>query len=480
MKTFNNNFWTKGFNITFLILLILGSSSYQSKASHAVGAELSYIYLSPNTYEITFTFYRDCNGITPTNPMDIGISNDCGYASQTVYFNQLNIETPVETTCPTSITTCYGGPYYGLQKYIFRGIVTLAGPCNWQIGHGEPARTAALTTISGVGSDLLYVYCMIDNSSGQINNSPVFNNEPVIKYSLNQRLSIDNSVTDQENDSVTYELIVPRTGPNVSDTVTFLPGYSYTQPLIFNLPMSINAVTGLIEGQPVQADNSLYAVLIKEFRNGILIGQVERDMIVHVENSNNTIPDLTGFSGSGDFDLDIFANQSNCFQIITTDVNLANQTTIDINSSIPGLTYFVSGSNRETGNFCWNPSLSDTIGNPYCFTISVKDDNCPILGYQVRSYCLNVQLPVEIIETNLKSVSIYPNPFNSEINIITGFIEKSHLTIFDLQGRKIVSKTVNSVNSIHNFQDLEDGIYVISIASLETGQVVYQRIIKGK
>lgn len=154
----------------------------------------------------------------------------------------------------------------------------MSGQCIWKIGHIESARNISISTIVGNGSDQLYVFCIIDNTNGIINSSPVFLYEPVLTYSTNQRLSIDNSVIDTEGDSISYELIIPRTGPLIGDTVTFLPGYSYSQPFISYLPVRIDPSSGLIEGLPQQTDISIYAVLVSEFRNGVLIGQIERDM----------------------------------------------------------------------------------------------------------------------------------------------------------------------------------------------------------
>ena len=469
----------KKINISILIILLFGMISDQSKASHATGAEFSYTYISPNVYEITYVFYRDCHGISGSPSMDIDIINSCGYPSQIVSLPQYGIETDVETTCANAVSECHGGIYPGRQKWIYIGMVTLSGPCaEWQIGHGESARNAAITTIQGNGSDILYVYCTINNLSGIVNNSPVFINDPVVIYSANQRLSIDNSVYDMDGDSLSFEFIVPRTGPNIIDTVDFLDGYFYDQPFISSSPVTIEANTGLIVGMPVQTEASIFAVLVNEYRNGILIGQIERDLNFLIETSANIIPDITGFFGSSDFTIDIFANQPNCFQIPSQDASGNSQTSIDINCSIPGMTYYTGGGVRDTAYFCWNPTLADTSGNPYCFTVSVKDDNCPLLGYQARSYCVNVQLPVGLPDLQSNSIAIYPNPFKSELKISTDFEGKTSLSVFDLQGRKIISRICESKETIHDLQELENGLYLISVLSLENGRVVYQRILK--
>ncbi len=268
------------FTIFYLILVVQVKTSI---ASHAAGADISYVCLGSGNYEITYTLYRDCYGILPNTSMDFQITNDCGLPIQTVFLNQLGTEVDVISVCSGAVTTCHGGSYSGIQKWTFRGVVNLPGECNWYIGHGEPARNAAITTITGAGSDIQYVYCMINNYSGLCNSSPLFNEDPILIYCIGQVLLIEPPVFAFEHDSLSFELITPRTGPAVTDTVTFLSGYSATQPFTCSLPMTFDPQTGIFRGIPSQSDVSIYAVLVSEYRNGILIGQIERDMMLTSE-----------------------------------------------------------------------------------------------------------------------------------------------------------------------------------------------------
>lgn len=64
------------------VLILLMEHHYESKASHAAGADLTYRWLSGNTYEVTAAFYRDCGGINqPTTvTLEYGSAN-CNYSS---------------------------------------------------------------------------------------------------------------------------------------------------------------------------------------------------------------------------------------------------------------------------------------------------------------------------------------------------------------------------------------------------------------
>lgn len=57
----------------------------------------------------------------------------------------------------------------------------------WNFSHGESARNSAITTITGAGSDILYVYTQLNNTAGLVNNSPIFSNRPVPFACVGQR-----------------------------------------------------------------------------------------------------------------------------------------------------------------------------------------------------------------------------------------------------------------------------------------------------
>ena len=380
----------------FLIATLLFFKSNQSIASHAMGSDMTYTCLGPGPtpgsmqYQVTFSFYRDCFGITPSTSMDVQITNGCGYPTQTVFLNQLGTEVDVPTTCPTAVTRCHGGTYTGIQLWTYQGVITLPGPCaNWEIGHGEPARNAAITTITGGGSDILYVFSTINNMNGLCNSSPLFTNPPVPFACVGQRFCFNHGGYDLDGDSLSYQLMTPRTGPSASDTVTYLPGYSTSSPIL-NSYISFDPISGDFCFIPTATDVSVFAVLVNEYRNGVLIGQVERDVQLTVENCGNIIPFATGINGMPFFDASICANANLSFYIASIDPDAPNTTTLTWNSTIPGATFTTTNGHRDSAFFSWTPNTGDISLNPYCFTVTVQDDNCPFQGTNTYSYCITV------------------------------------------------------------------------------------------
>lgn len=58
------------------------------------------------------------------------------------------------------------------------------------------------------------------------------------------------------------------------------------------------------------------AVLVKEYRNGILIGSVIRDMQFWVKDcGTNLLPTAEGINGSGNFSIAVCPGSSTCFTI---------------------------------------------------------------------------------------------------------------------------------------------------------------------
>jgi hypothetical protein len=85
--------------------------SHSASATHAMGGELNYKWISGNTYEFTYTFYRDCMGIAA--PVDVQVvlnSITCGVDSQ-AYDIPLVDYGDIPSVCSGLQTVCSGGTY---------------------------------------------------------------------------------------------------------------------------------------------------------------------------------------------------------------------------------------------------------------------------------------------------------------------------------------------------------------------------------
>jgi PKD repeat protein len=131
------------------------------------------------------------------------------------------------------------------------------------------------------------------------------------------------------------------------------------------------------------------AVLVKEYRNGVLIGSVERDIQITVRSCANNIPGLSGINGTTNFSMTACANTPFCFIINSNDPDAGQNLTVTWDWGIPGATFTSTSAQHPVSTFCWTPTTAD-IGSTHMFTVRVQDNACPYYGSQIFSYSIFV------------------------------------------------------------------------------------------
>lgn len=101
--------------------------------------------------------------------------------------------------------------------------------------------------------------------------------------------------------------------------------------------------------------------------------------------------------------------------------------------------------------------------------------SCEGQVHEIRIY--QNALSTDQIELDDEAFTIYPNPAIDIIKIDVSGSLKYEVTIYDLQGRIMISKRNQSVI---NVQTLPQGNYLIEIENSDTGQKVIEKIIRGK
>lgn len=384
--------------ITILMLIILFqvfSKSQELYATHAAGTDLTYRCLGGNQYQVEVSFYRDCAGIPEPSVITIYYrSVSCGYNLNVTATPVANTGTEISYPCSTATTTCSGGINPGIQKFVYRAVVNLPANCSdWVFSYFLCCRNCSITTIDDPcgSSSNLYVEATLNNLTAPCNSSPVFSNNPIAFVCVGQNFNFNQGVFDADGDSLAYSLITPKTGANT--TVQYLPPATQASPLASSTPFTINAITGDINFTSSQIQIGVLAVLVKEYRNGQLIGSVIRDMQVYSAACNNNLPVASGMNGTAVYSKVVCPGQQICFDIFTDDADAAQTVTTIINNSIPGSTITSTGGAHPVLTFCWTPGFNDVDLLPKTFTVTVKDDNCPVNGLQTFSYSIFVPSP---------------------------------------------------------------------------------------
>jgi gliding motility-associated-like protein len=403
----------------FTAILFVASlfCSTTASASHAVGTDMTYTYLGNNTYRFTMTFYRDCAGITP-NTSFTAFVNGCGNAVTNFTLTQVGAPIEITPLCATGASTCNGGAVPGVTQYTYSGTYTFPSACaSWQISTTECCRNAGINTITNASQYDLYTACTLNNTISPVtgqpyaNSSPDFTQPPVPYVCAGQAFTYNHGVVDNEGDDLVYSIVDPLDSPASMTTAPY-PGIPipYTAPFTVLQPLTsasgyvMNTTNGQTTFTPTTVGQiSVVAILVKEYRGGVLISTVRRDVQIIVINCGaNQTPQLgavtnvvgatfTAQNNSGTFR--ICPGQTMSFSIPVTDANAAQVLSIVSNAAtnFPGAVVNITNGtgNGRIFNFTWTPTAAST--GIRILAIEARDNNCPTYGFSVEGYTIIVQ-----------------------------------------------------------------------------------------
>ena len=388
--------------ILFLFIFLFSFVVNDLNATHAAGLEITYTCdtTNPNSYIISVSFYRDCDGISAPSSFVINVASaSCGQSFTQTLFPIPNTGQDITPICPGYQTQCTGGTFPGIEEWVYEGVITLPLQCNdWIISTDECCRNNAITNINNPGAENIYVETLINNTAGVgCNNSPEFTNPPVSFICANQLYCYNNGALDLEGDSLVYEPITPMTAAFGAVVYGNSPGgVPYTPANPFDGVTTFDSTNGNLCVTPAAPQVTVIAVRISEYRNGVLIGSVIRDIQVNVIACSNNIPNLSGMDGlpinSFNTDTIVCPGELLTFDILSADNDSADNLTIIWNNGIPAATFTPNnnGTGGAYGSFSWTPTVNDSGSVPHCFTVTVADDHCPINALFTYSYCITV------------------------------------------------------------------------------------------
>ena len=383
----------------YLIAMCCLLFSISSKASHIAGMDLTYKFISGTTYQLNAVYYYDCSGVAgPASSVDVSIKSVSGNISRIVTLFPIGTGQVISSPCNGLTTTCNGGAAPGIEKWEFSTNVDLGSKrADWEFSTEWCCRNIAITTIQnnniGQGQVGTKVTAKLNNLIAPTNSSPKFTNDPVAFICLNQNFTFNHGGIDADGDSLVYSFVMPQSSsvnaPVGLVPVTYSPPYSFTNPLSSSTPITLNSTTGNINMTPSLQQITILAVEIKEYRNGVLIGIVVRDMQIWVTDcGSNSLPVASGINGTSSYSTVACAGKQICFDILTQDANANQNVTLSWNNGIPNGVFTQTGTTRPIGHFCWTPTATNQGSN--IFTVTVKDNACPSNGLQVFSYNINV------------------------------------------------------------------------------------------
>ncbi len=253
------------YRLLFLLLLSPIAFPLSLFATHQRAAEIVYRHLSGLTYEITLISYTFTP--SPANAYRDNLLIDWGDGTATL------IPRVEVKYLPNDIT---------FNRYL--GTHTFSGPATYTISCEDPNRNGGILNIPNSINTPLFIYTELTiNPFLGYNNSPVLLFPPIDNGCVNQPYYHNPGAYDADGDSLSYRLVPCRGAQG-----QVIPGYTYP-PSTHTL--KLDSLTGdLLWDSPPQQGEYNIAILIEEWRNGIKIGSVLRDMQIIVVACNNRPP----------------------------------------------------------------------------------------------------------------------------------------------------------------------------------------------
>lgn len=387
-----------------------------SVATHLMGGSLTYLYQGMSgpdfQYKVTLKIYRYCDATGGgTAPLDFSMMlgiydqdplnpNDDKWWNRTEILNMVSsgFITPPSPgiNCPFNTTVC-------VEEGIYEADILLPPSAGgYHLLVERCCRNGNIVNLSSPGSFGQTYYCFIPPAP-VVNSSPQFSDVPVPYICAGDQVTIVNNAWDPDGDSLVYSFEIPYSGysgagnavpdPQIDNNpygwpipgAIYNPGYSVNLPFGAGGLSQIDSYTGLTTYTIPNQGFFVVVVEIKEYRNGVLIAAVRRDLqLIAIPCPVNVVPILSNAGGAGQVNFTITEGQTLCFPVafsdpdgdslfLTSTGNIFNGILTNPPATLPA----ANGDGFVTSQFCWSTDCGMASAAPYQFVASVRDNGCP-------------------------------------------------------------------------------------------------------
>jgi gliding motility-associated-like protein len=362
-----------GAAVVFLLFLMLPFSLF---ATHNRAGEITYRHISGYTYEVTILTYT--YSPSPANRDSLPVNWGDGSPAEYLQIDQ-------KVFLPNNV-----------RYNTYAGLHTYPGPGTYTISMQDPNRNAGIVNMPGSVNIAFYIESqLVINPFLGPNSSPVLLSPPMDNACVFFPFLHNPTAWDPDGDSLSYSLIHCK-GANGFN----IPSYSY--PSATN-SLSIDPVTGdFIWDSPQVNGEFNIAILIEEWRHGVRIGYVMRDMQIFVTSCNNLPPVIAPLS-----DTCVVVGENLTFPVSATDPN-NQQVTLSAAGGPLSLTLdpatfpTVVGHVNVTGTFQWTPGCNAVRRMPHGVTFKAVDNGVPVNMFDIKSIFITVIAPP------VDTVEVYP------------------------------------------------------------------------
>lgn len=350
-------------------LAMLLFSSVQLLATHNRAGEITLRRISDLTYEIKITTFTYT--LSPASKSR----------------NELTVNWGDNTYSQAHRDTITFLPNF-YQRNVYTARHTYPGPGTYVVVMEDPNRNLGVVNIPNSVNVIFSIKTIITVSPelGE-NNTPVLLNYPIDRAALGHKFIHNPAAFDFEGDSLSYGLTIctKENGQEIEDYV--FPAASDT--------LYVDPVTGdLVWDSPIDTGIYNIAMNIAEWRSGVKIGNIARDMQIEVYRTfnnppvNDSLPDLCVLAGttvqipirSVDADNDSISHLITGGPFAYSDGTVSVETI----SSVPG---------EINSLFTWNTNCTHPRSQPYSVIVKSTDNNPEINLVDIDNFTIKVLAP---------------------------------------------------------------------------------------
>lgn len=375
-----------------VLLTVAGISSY---ATHQRAGEITYRHLSGLTYEVTITTYTFAP--SAADRCELTINWGDGQSSVLPRTNGPAGQTPAGIFCEhtgENITI-------DIRLNIYKGVHTYSAPSTYRIWVEDPNRNLGIQNIPNSVDVPLYIETMlVINPFLGGNSSPVLLLPPIDNGCVGIPYLHNAGAYDPDGDSLSFRLVSCRGAGGLD-----IPGYKLPNEVDTQTPGSftINPVTGdIVWESPTRQGEYNFAFLIEEWRNGVRIGYITRDMQVNIVACNNTPPEL-----HVNTDTCVIAGDTLRLFVLATDadnhkITLTAEGGPFIMPVSPAIFHQPDDSaGRVSTTIAWPTVCAHVRTMPYQIFLKAQDNGSPVRLFDLKT--VNIQViapPVENVQAD--------------------------------------------------------------------------------
>lgn len=346
--------------------------SFTAMATHQRAAEITYKHLYGLTYEFTVIMYTKSSSPADDSRvvMPIYWGDDTGDEIDRIYFS------PIPDVNDITLN-------------IYTGTHTFPGPSKYIISVEDPNRNFGVLNIPNSVNVPMYVQTeLLINPFLGYNSSVELLNPPIDQGCVGKTFIHNPAAYDTDGDSLSYKLVVCK-GAGGYD----IPGY--TNPMATDY-FRMDSITGdMIWETPALQGEYNVAFDIEEWRYGIKISSVRRDMQINIVACDHDPPDIYSID-----DTCVVAGDFLQFDVIAID---PDQTNVELTAfggpfeQSENSAYIdpdpASGNDTVTTTFNWPTLCSHVRLEPYTAVFKAKDNGFPVNLVDFKTVFIKVIAP---------------------------------------------------------------------------------------